>query len=87
MEGMKAMKTAVYFWLIGSVASDVGISVTMVSILHSARGMSPWSRSKNVLNALIVNTIENGMITTLCALADLVTYLVLPPDNLIHLCL
>ena len=51
-----------------------------------ARGATAYTGSKNVLNALIVHTIENGMVTTACALVDLICYLLFP-DNLFYVCL
>ncbi|KAJ2924094.1 hypothetical protein H1R20_g4079, partial [Candolleomyces eurysporus] len=82
---LRTLKRTVIVWLAGSFICDVLISITMVIILTKARGATAYTGSKNVLNALIVHTIENGMVTTACALVDLICYLLFP-DNLFYVC-
>lgn len=81
------LKNWVAVWLSGNAVCDVLISTTLVAIFMSARGSTSYTRSKGVLSMLISHTIENGMITTACALADQIAFFVLPPTNLVHLCL
>lgn len=54
--------------------------------LVQAREVTSFRGSKNMLNALIIHSIESGAITSVCALLELVTFLVLP-DALYHVCL
>lgn len=84
-EFLLSLDTTVTVWLAGSVACDVLITLTMVVLLLSARS-NIMQASKGVLNILIANTIENGMVTTLCALADLVCFLLIP-NYYYHVCL
>lgn len=86
LEILKTLKTTVIVWLAGSFACDVLITITMVFVLVSAREQTWFTTSKSVINALIVHAIENGMITTVCALVDLICFLVYP-DNWFYVCL
>ncbi|KAJ3545260.1 hypothetical protein NMY22_g2511 [Coprinellus aureogranulatus] len=75
---LRTLERTVITWLAGSFTCDIIISITMVIVLYLARGSTSYTSSKSVLNALIVHTIENGLITTACALVDLLTYLKIP---------
>lgn len=68
----------VIVWLAGSFACDILITVAMVTILLQVRKMTTYKSSKTLLSALIVSTVETGMVTTICALADLFCYLFAP---------
>lgn len=79
-----AVKTSIVVWGTGSVACDILISIAMVSTLVTARGSTSFSSTKGLLDMLIVQTIETGIITSVCAVANEVTFLVLPPYNVTH---
>lgn len=66
--------------LAGAFTCDILITSTMVVTLMRARGSTSISSSKNLINALIVHTIENGMITTVCAVCELGLYLGYPTN-------
>ena len=83
---LRTLKNTVIVWLAGSFTCDIVISVTMVAVLYLARDSTSYNSSKSVLNALIVHTVENGLITTACALVDLLTYLLLP-NTWFYVCL
>ncbi|KAF6758019.1 hypothetical protein DFP72DRAFT_889666 [Ephemerocybe angulata] len=85
IEAVKSLNRTIIVWLAGSVSCDILISIAMVFVLIFARSSTAYSSSKNVLNALIIHTIENGMITTVCALVDLICFLVFP-DNFYYIC-
>lgn len=81
-----SMENTVIVWLVGSFTCDILISLTMVAVLVRAREFTLFSSSKGVLDALIVHTIENGMVTTVCALVELGVFLG-SPETHIHICL
>lgn len=82
----KTLATTVAIHLVGSVTCDILITISMASALFRARRWTKRSSTKRLLNALIVNSIENGMITTVFALADLVCFYVYP-DTFLHACM
>lgn len=86
IETLRRLNKTVVVWLGGSFACDILITLTMVIVLLQAREATSYKSSKGVLSSLIVHTIENGMITTVCALADLICFLVLP-DTWFYVCL
>lgn len=86
-----SMQTKVYtdntmVWLVSSVVCDCLITASMVIILWNARSSTVYTSSKSIVDALIVHTIENGLITTACALLVLITFRVLP-DTFFGACL
>lgn len=80
-------KESLATWLSATAACDLFISITIVTLLVSARKITDFSPSRGVLNLLIAHTIENGAITTVCATADQIAFFALPPFNLTYLCL
>ncbi|RXW25087.1 hypothetical protein EST38_g758 [Candolleomyces aberdarensis] len=82
---LRTLKTTVIVWLAGSFTCDTIITVTMVVLLLRARGNMSFRGSRNMMNALIIHSVENGAITTFCALIDLLTFLLLP-DTLYYAC-
>jgi hypothetical protein len=83
---LQTLKTTVTLWLAGSFACDILISTTIATILFIERRSVDYTPSKRLLDRLIVHTIENGLITTLCALITLLVYLRLP-DSWFYICL
>ncbi|KAJ7631345.1 hypothetical protein DFH06DRAFT_1224290 [Mycena polygramma] len=58
------------FWLAGSFATDILVAASMTWILYSAKPTHPALAAQNtdgMLNRLIVNTIQTGTVTVLCA--------------------
>lgn len=82
-----AVRTSAIVYLTASVVCDVLIAITMVTSLLTARELTSFSSTKTFLDALIVNTIETGVITSVCAVAIQVTFLALPPYNVTHFAL
>ncbi|KAJ2932926.1 hypothetical protein H1R20_g4161, partial [Candolleomyces eurysporus] len=83
---INTLQRTVIAWLGGSFACDMLISLAMVVILLRTREATAFGGSRNMLNALIVHTIENGAITTACAAAMLITYLGIKQANLYYAC-
>lgn len=75
---LRQLSTAVIIWLAGSFGCDIFISITMVCLLVDAKASTSYASSKGIINALIVHTIENGLVTTVCALVVLISYFALP---------
>lgn len=72
-------KTTVIVWLGLSAVTDVTITTLLVWYLRTHRTGFPTTDS--VIARLVRLTIQSGLITTVCAVADLVTFLCLD-DNL-----
>lgn len=81
---LRSLNRTVTVWLAGSLSCDVLITATMVIVLLLTRERTSHRRSKNILNTLIYHTVENGMITTVCALAELICWLVYP-NTFLHI--
>ncbi|KAF5353039.1 hypothetical protein D9757_011861 [Collybiopsis confluens] len=62
----------IYTWLITATAADVTIAVSMVAHLVRRRGVSP--RTNSVINRIIRMMVQTGVLTSVAAIADLVTY-------------
>lgn len=73
-------------WLVTSVVCDCLITISMVIVLWNARSSTVYTSSKSIVDALIVHTIENGLITTTCALAVIISFHLLP-NTFYHACL
>ncbi|KAG2011496.1 hypothetical protein CC2G_011603 [Coprinopsis cinerea AmutBmut pab1-1] len=69
---------AVAAYLSITVICDILITIAMISILTT------FTATKRLLNTLTVHTIENGLITTLCATVNLILYFA-RPDDAIHI--
>ncbi|KAJ6506624.1 hypothetical protein C8R45DRAFT_509528, partial [Mycena sanguinolenta] len=73
------LKKLTAIWLIGSFAVDVLIATVMVfSLVNSRRalrGEFTVQSTENLINRLIVITVETGVITAVTALVDLTLYL------------
>lgn len=57
-------------------ASDLGIALTLVALLHRAR--TGFRRSETIINRLILFSINTGLLTSMCAVLSLVTITVFP---------
>ncbi|QRV92318.1 hypothetical protein RhiJN_20336 [Ceratobasidium sp. AG-Ba] len=74
-------KVAVIVWLVLSAVTDTTITVVLVSYLQTHRTGFP--NTDSLINKLIRLTIPSGLVTALCAIADLVTFLCM--DNNLHM--
>lgn len=63
---------------VATLLCDVLITVSMVILLRRARSTTVYTSSQSVLDGLVVHTIENGLITTTCAILVFITFYVLP---------
>ncbi|KAJ6576414.1 hypothetical protein DFH09DRAFT_1149268 [Mycena vulgaris] len=70
-------KVLAVVWLSGNVSCDVIIAVSLVYIFSVVKSNS-IARTGNVLNRLIIQTIQSGVITALVACAHLAIYLAFP---------
>lgn len=68
------LKTPITIGLSTAVLCDLIISITMIVILAKYKENTAFVRTKSLLNTLIVSTIENGMVLTVGAIANLVIY-------------
>ncbi|KAJ3549908.1 hypothetical protein NMY22_g713 [Coprinellus aureogranulatus] len=82
---LRTLKKTVIIWLAGSFSCDTIISVAMATILYIERCSLVYTPSKRIVDGLIVHTVENGLVTTICALADLLAYL-RAPDTFFYVC-
>ncbi|KAJ6540861.1 hypothetical protein DFH09DRAFT_1368508 [Mycena vulgaris] len=61
-------------WLIGSVACDVIIAVTMIIILTQYRKATPWKNTDSLITKLISHTIQTGALTSIVVILDLALF-------------
>ncbi|KAJ7232684.1 hypothetical protein C8J57DRAFT_1383407 [Mycena rebaudengoi] len=54
-------------WLAGSFATDILITGSMIWILHTAKPRAWIAPTENMLNRLIINSIQTGTVTVVCA--------------------
>ncbi|KAJ2923776.1 hypothetical protein H1R20_g13325, partial [Candolleomyces eurysporus] len=76
------LETTVIVQRAGSLACDALITASMVGILWSYKMESDLRSTQKLLNGLIINTLENGLITTLFVALNLAFYLWHPKDYL-----
>jgi len=69
-------------WLGGSSACDVMITITMVILLRKAKQRSTFSTTHRMINKLMQNTVETGMVTAVTAVTELILFLVYPHTSL-----
>ncbi|KAJ3805833.1 hypothetical protein F5876DRAFT_81348 [Lentinula aff. lateritia] len=65
-------------WLASAVVGDWINGVTFVVIMRRERKNSAFPLTKALLDRIIINFVESGLITATLALADLIVFLVLP---------
>ncbi|KAF9484033.1 hypothetical protein BDN70DRAFT_798390 [Pholiota conissans] len=70
------------FWLAGSFTTDILISGSMIFILWKARSRTTWARSERLIDNLIINVIQTGTLTVICAGVDLAFFVGLEATNL-----
>ncbi|KAF9782614.1 hypothetical protein BJ322DRAFT_1110494 [Thelephora terrestris] len=66
-----------------TVAGDVLITIVFCFLLHRAR--NNLQRSNTMINLLIAFSVQTGMLTSLCAIASLIS-ISLSPDTFIYIC-
>ncbi|KAF9531643.1 hypothetical protein CPB83DRAFT_891537 [Crepidotus variabilis] len=66
-----------------SIASDICIALSQISVLHRA-GAFEYSRSKQVTQRIVLFTINNGLLTALCALGSMLS-IILYPTTLVYI--
>ncbi|KAJ3995573.1 hypothetical protein F5050DRAFT_275352 [Lentinula boryana] len=65
-------------WLASAVIGDWINGVTFVVMMRRERKKTAFPQTKAVLDKIIINFVESGLITATLALADLIVFLVLP---------
>lgn len=74
------LKTPITLGLTSTVACDLLITAAMIVILATYKGKTSFTRTKSILNTLIIATVENGMITTIGAIANLIVFFLRTQD-------
>ncbi|PBK66346.1 hypothetical protein ARMSODRAFT_1021542 [Armillaria solidipes] len=75
---------AVTIWLASDCLCDIVITFLLVRHLYDRQGQKTgFKRSDDLVDKIIRTTVQTGLITSLCALVDLIIYLSLPTG--IHL--
>ncbi|KAJ3524868.1 hypothetical protein NMY22_g10820 [Coprinellus aureogranulatus] len=77
---LQDFKISITASLTSSAVGDALITIGLTSLLRYYREDTIFPKTKNILNQLIVNTVENGFVTLLCALASLIAYIFRPRD-------
>ncbi|KAF8890374.1 hypothetical protein BD779DRAFT_266328 [Infundibulicybe gibba] len=65
-------------WLYGSLACDLLITITMVTLLFLARSKLSFKPTQTLINYLIMHTMETGAITAVAAALRLIFFLTQP---------
>ncbi|KAJ7435221.1 hypothetical protein B0H11DRAFT_2277736 [Mycena galericulata] len=68
-------------WLAGSFTTDVLVTGSMIWILHTSKSTSRVSQTDSLLNRLILNTIQTGTVTVICAGVGLALFIVYTDRN------
>ncbi|THV03385.1 hypothetical protein K435DRAFT_962543 [Dendrothele bispora CBS 962.96] len=72
-------KVSVIVWLMGGVLSDLMITTILVAYLHSnKRG---FKASDELIDRIIRSTVQTGLLTSVVASLDLVSYLIFPTEG------
>ncbi|KAJ7749424.1 hypothetical protein B0H16DRAFT_874162 [Mycena metata] len=69
-------------WLIGSAVCDLVITFSMLVTLAQYRQNTSWSRTDTLITKLIYHTVENGAVTSIAAVVDVVLFIKYPGNNL-----
>lgn len=75
-----ALKKGVTVYFVSTSVCDVTITIAMIIILSSYKAKTTFVGTTSLLNTLIATTIENGFITTLTAVVNLILYFTRPHD-------
>lgn len=70
------IKGWVILWLVGACAAD--ILITVILVWHLKNHKTGFRGSDELVDRIIRSTVQTGVITTVCALIDLLTYLLDP---------
>ncbi|KAJ4477530.1 hypothetical protein J3R30DRAFT_229222 [Lentinula aciculospora] len=65
-------------WLASAVTGDWINGVTFVFMMRRERKNSAFPQTKIILDKIIINFVESGLITATLALADLIVFIILP---------
>ncbi|KAF6745401.1 hypothetical protein DFP72DRAFT_926116 [Ephemerocybe angulata] len=68
------LRVLVTLYFMTAAVCDVVISISMTFILSRYKTKTAFAETKSLLNTLIATTVENGIITTVSALINLVIY-------------
>ncbi|KAF8995181.1 hypothetical protein BDQ17DRAFT_1545276 [Cyathus striatus] len=71
----RSFNTLTTLWLIGGLACDLIITITMSALLFQVRERSTLKGTSKLLNKLIATTLETGLPTSMMSTAVLVTFI------------
>ncbi|OCH88471.1 hypothetical protein OBBRIDRAFT_88138 [Obba rivulosa] len=72
----RRFQVPVAIWLVSSVLADMTITIILVKFLHQHKTGFP--SIDDVVDKIIRLTVQTGLITTLCAIVDLIVFLSVP---------
>lgn len=75
------IKKIITSWLILAATGDIMISISLFLLLRRASKLTTNSDTATILQKVMTYTVETGLLTSFCAIADLVVFLVLPHTN------
>ncbi|KAJ7441720.1 hypothetical protein FB451DRAFT_1414511 [Mycena latifolia] len=81
VEGFIRSHPILTFWLAGSLVTDIVIAGTMIWILYTAKSAIDTPRTRSLLNRLMVNTIQTGTATAVCAGIELILWVKFTDTN------
>ncbi|KAJ7120743.1 hypothetical protein C8R43DRAFT_959755 [Mycena crocata] len=80
-ENLLKMHSLFTLWLTGSFVADILVAGGMIWILQTSKSGSETSQIDGLLNRLILNTIQTGIGTVVCAGVDLVVFIRITDTN------
>lgn len=69
-------QSGVIIWLVGAAVCDTTITISLT--WHLRKNKTGFQGTDDILNKITRNTMQNGLITSLWAITDLIVYLVVP---------
>ncbi|KAG7444302.1 uncharacterized protein BT62DRAFT_235335 [Guyanagaster necrorhizus] len=75
------IKSWVILWLVSACVADM--LITVILVWHLRRHKTGFQASDELVDKIIRSTVQTGLITSVCAIVDLITYLLV--SNSLHL--
>jgi len=74
MRLISALNGYIALWLGGSTLCDAVITIMLILLLRSAGNQTEWKQTKSLIDSLIQQTVQTGLITTIAASVELILF-------------
>lgn len=79
------MEKAIIVFLTSTVACDIVITISMIILLGRYKRQTAFSATKHLLRTLTRNTIENGLVTSICATVNVIVFFTRSKHDTTHI--